>query len=246
MPSGVALILPAFAAVAAAMLYFRYQQTKKRRAAFAQLGTQLGLVYSQEDPWGTLEEPFGFFSRGDGRGVENVLCGIWEGMEVRVFDYWYYEQTSDGKSTSRTYYRFDCVLTKMPAASAHLTIDAETFLTRLADHLGLPDIAFESEDFNKSFNVKSRDKKFANDLIDARMMQWLLTAGTGYSYEVITDRVLVACRKVEPQELHILMKVAQGFVTRVPPVAVSLYPLGQEGPLTPGCPGGPPPGPALS
>ena len=36
------------------------------------------------------------------------------------------------------------------------------------------DIQFESEEFNRDFTVHCEEPKFANDLIDARMMQWLL------------------------------------------------------------------------
>ncbi len=49
-------------------------------------------------------------------------------------------------------------------------------LTRLAAHLGLHDIEFESDDFNRRFNVTCSDRKFANDLVDSRMNQWLLVA----------------------------------------------------------------------
>ena len=113
-------------------------------------------------------------------------------IDTKAFDYWYYEESTDAKGhTSKTYYRFDCVVVPIDAACSPLTIDNENVLTRLADALSFHDIEFESEDFNRAFNVKSPDKKFANDFVDARMMQWLLQNGKGTAFEVMGDRLLV-------------------------------------------------------
>ena len=61
-----------------------------------------------------------------------------------------------------------------------LTIDREGFFTRLADAIGLDDIEFELQEFNDAFNVKAKDRKFANDLIDQRMMRFLLTTDAAF------------------------------------------------------------------
>ena len=61
----------------------------------------------------------------------------------------------------------------------HLSIARENLFTRLADGIGLDDIAFELAEFNDAFTVKSRDRKFANDLVDQRMMRWLLATEDG-------------------------------------------------------------------
>ena len=128
-----------------------------------------------------LAEPFALFQKGDGRGIENVLAGAYQAVDVKAFDYWYYDESTNSKGqTSKTYYRFDCVIVPIDAACSPLTIDNENVLTRLADALSFHDIEFESEDFNRAFNVKSPDKKFANDFVDARMMQWLLQNGEGH------------------------------------------------------------------
>ena len=85
----------------------------------------------------------------------------------------------------------------MPRAAPHDR--PENLLTRLADHLALHDIQFESEAFNAAFNVKSEDRKLANDLIDARMQAWLLAHGEGFSFEVAGERLLCSCRKIDPR-----------------------------------------------
>ena len=225
MPVAFPLIFVAVLAIAGAAAYFSFQAKKKRRLAFAGLGAQLGLTYSQDDPYDTLAEPFQLFSRGDGRGVENVLAGTWENLGVRVFDYWYYEESTDSKGNrSRTYYRFDCVLASVNVACAQLSMEPENLFTRLADHLSFHDIEFESEDFNKMFNVKCTDKKFANDMVDARMIQWMLTLGKTFSFAVGGDRALVTCKRLDPAQVPSLLGVMQQFIGHFPNVVYDLYP----------------------
>jgi uncharacterized protein DUF3137 len=225
MPVAVPLIIVAVIAIGGAAAYFSFQAKKKRRLAFAALGAQLTLTYSEDDPYDTLAEPFQLFRRGDGRGVENVLSGMWQGLGVRVFDYWYYEESTDSKgNTSRSYYRFDCVLTSVNVACAQLSMEPENVFTRLADHLSFHDIEFESEDFNKAFNVKCDDKKFANDIVDARMMQWMLTLGKTFSFALAGDRALVTSKRLDPTQLPSLLGVTQQFIGHFPNVVYELYP----------------------
>ena len=206
--------------------WFGYVQRKKRQQGFGLVATQLGLEYFQEDPFGLLSEPFALFEKGDGRGVENVLSGTWQELDVRLFDYWYYEESTDSKGrTSKTYYRFDCVVAPVDAACSRLVIGHENMGTWLAGALTFHDIQFESEDFNKEFNVKSPDKKFANDFLDARMMDWLLKNGEGFSFEVDADRLLCFHRQLKPIELVPLLGTAKAFRDHIPRVVSSLYPL---------------------
>ena len=55
----------------------------------------------------------------------------------------------------------------------------EGLFDRMAGALGFDDIDFESVEFSRRFHVKSSDKRFAYDLIDAGMMQFLLQDGDG-------------------------------------------------------------------
>jgi hypothetical protein len=213
------------ALIVALIVYLNYAAKKRRRMAFIQLGATLNMSYSESDPFGLLGYPFALFRKGDGRGIENVLHGAWQELAVVVFDYWYYEESSDSKGNRhRSYYRFDCVLAPLEAACAHVTIDRENLFTRVADFLSFRDIEFESEDFNKAFNVKSEDKKFAYDLIDARMMQWLLSLDGEGGFEVMGNRLLVIGPKIDPWAIPSLLGVARGFVDHVPRVVYSLYP----------------------
>ena len=88
---------------------------------------------------------------------------------------------------------------------------------------GLRDIEFESEEFNRAFNVKSRDPKFANDVIDARMMQWLLQSGEGYAFEMNGPYVLVYRKRIRPIELTPLLGSLKAYIDHIPKVAYSLH-----------------------
>jgi hypothetical protein len=224
-PWTVILLFALVIAAVAGIAYLAYWQKKQRRLGFALVARQLGLTYTQDDPYGLLGAPFEMFQKGDGRGVENVIAGTWQGDEVRAFDYWYYEESSDGQGhTSRTYHRFDCAILPMGAACPHLLIGEETFFTRLAGALSFHDIEFENEGFNRAFNVKCEDRKFANDVVDSRMIDWLVANGENAKFEVTGSGALVAIERCDPRELVGLLGLARGFVDHVPKVVFSLYP----------------------
>ena len=86
----------------------------------------------------------------------------------------------------------------IPAACPRLRLGHENFLTRLGDHLGLHDVEFEYDDFNRRFRVKCDDQKFAFSLLDGKMMQWLLGADAFDSVEVDGPWVLLAVPKLDP------------------------------------------------
>jgi hypothetical protein len=222
-----ALFVVGIIAIVALAIYFGWYLKKKRREALAGVAASLGLEYSSEDPYGLDSYPFELFGRGDGQGTENVLSGAWQGIDLKEFDFWYYDQSTDSKGrTSRTYHRFSCALMELPIDGAALTIAPETLFTRMADHLGFHDIDFEDEKFNREFQVKCKDKKFATDLIDARMMQWL-SASKGWSFELTGPNLLCYCGRLGPTELIPLLGTLKAFRDHVPRVVYDLYGTGQ-------------------
>lgn len=214
-----------FALVAAGVVAYQYVAQQKRREAFAAFAARNGFAYHRQDPFGLLDEPFRLFSKGDGRGIENVLDGRWQDVPVRAFDYWYYEESSTSKGgRTKSYHRFDCVIAPIDAACSPLTIERESLFTRLADHLALDDIQFELEEFNRAFNVKGADRAFATAFCDQKMMRWLLTNAGDCGFEVMGDRLLTFCRKVDVEALPVLFATMCGLRDHVPPVVYSLYP----------------------
>lgn len=217
------LMLVVFAVLAAAILVGTYVAKKRRQEAFALAALQLGLSYTPEDAFELIDLPFELFTRGDGRGIENVLYGTWQGLPVHVFDYWYYVESSNGKTRSKTYYRFNCAVGPIDARTPHLSIAKENLLTRFADAIALDDLQFESEEFNRTFNVKG-DHEFGVAFCDPRMIRWLLAHGQDYVLEVNDGRMLAACRRIRPTALLRLMGTLGAWREQVPRVVFSLYP----------------------
>jgi len=210
-------------AVVALAIYFGWYAKKKRREELAGIAASLGLEYSANDPYGFDSYPFELFGRGDGQGTENVLTGTWQGTHLNEFDFWYYDQSTDSNGrTSRTYHRFSCALTELPIDGAALTVGPETLFTRMADHLGFHDIEFEDETFNREFRVKCQDRKFATDLVDARMMQWLAGTG-GWSFELSGPYLLCYRGRLKPTELIPLLGTLKAFCDHIPRVVYDLY-----------------------
>jgi hypothetical protein len=225
--AGPVLLVVVFGLIVAAVAYHQYQRKLERQKGFRALALTHGMDFSIDDPFDTLEEPFGLLQRGDGRGVENVVWGEWQGLELRAFDYWYYDESTDSKGhTSKSYSRYDCVLASIDARCPALHISEEDVLTRLADALTFGDIEFESEEFNRRFTVKGTDERFASAFCDALMMGWLLQHADGYMFEVAGDRILCACRRVAPAEMVRLFGTATAFREQIPAVVSSLYPRG--------------------
>jgi hypothetical protein len=93
----------------------------------------------------------------------------------------------------------------LPALFPDLTIRRENFLTRVAEVFGYQDIEFESAEFSKAFCVRSPDKKFAYDVCNAKMMEYLL-ANRDLSVEIENQVLALAfdrCLSVEQVEANL-------------------------------------------
>src|SRR5688572_11970769 len=219
------LIVVLVVVVAGGIITYQHQRKLQRQRELRSLALGQRLDFSVEDPFDTTGEPFSLFQKGDGRGVENVMWGFWQDLEVRAFDFWYYEESSDSNGRrTRSYHRFDCLITLVDAVCPPLQISEENLLTRFAGALTFRDIEFESEEFNRRFHVKGTDERFATAFCDARMMDWLLRHGEGYGFEMVGDRLLCWTKRVSPAEMVHLLGTAKTFRDQIPDVVRSLYP----------------------
>jgi hypothetical protein len=220
-----ALFFVVVAAVIAAVGYLRYQARQTRIHSVAALAQRTGFTFSRDDVDHVVDMPFKLFSQGDRRRVELVISGTHNGLPLRMFDYWYYDDSSDGQGHhSRSYHRFTCGLLTIPAACPPLRLAHEDFLTRLGENLGLHDVELEYDDFNRRFRVKCGEQKFAFALLDGQMMQWLLEAGGFESVEVVGPWVLLAGKQAEPARWLELGTWLEQFHAHVPPVVYTTYP----------------------
>ncbi len=213
-------------AVAAGVIY-SFVHKQKRREALAIFALQNKLEYSRADPFGLIDHDFHLFRLGDGRGCENVVWGGWHGLSVKAADYWYYTESTDSEGhTSRSYHRFSIVLADLPATLPRVSIEKENLLTRLADALSFHDLDFESEGFNRQFQIRATDREFAYKLIDARMMRWLLSTRGSFGFEVNGPTLLVWCGRLRPTGLVPLFGSAALFRDHIPRLVWNEYGMG--------------------
>jgi hypothetical protein len=209
----------------AGFAYLEYRARQARVAAVRALAQRIGFTFSLDDVDRVVDMPFALFGKGDGRKVELVCTGSHNGLPLRLFDYWYYDESSDGRGKrSRSYHRFTVAILQIPAACAPLCISHEDLLTRIGSHIGFHDVELEYDDFNRRFRVKCAEQKFAFTLLDGEMMQWLLEQDTFEYLELVGPWVLLAREQLPPSEWTDLGVWLDQFHARVPPLVYSTYP----------------------
>jgi hypothetical protein len=199
-----------------AIAWFR---DRPRAGAMEAEARKLGLRYSEKDSFGLLNEPFLLFrrTRSSYGEVDNVLSGTWHGYEVRVFDYEYMISKNNWR-------RLSAAMIATSGGWPTLAVRPETLVTATGDQVALPGIEFESEMFNRAFDVRSDDPAFASALIDARMMEWLLDHAPRPGFEISGRWILGYRDQVQPWQVDSVLSMLESFVDRIPRAVRSLYP----------------------
>jgi hypothetical protein len=229
------LIFVLILAVLGFVAYLGWQAKQKRREGLRGFALQQGMEFSVADPYGmTIAYPFHLFSLGDGRGCENVMTGTWHELPVKEADYCYYTESSDSKGhRTKAYHRYSVVVADLACTLPWVSAEKENLLSKLSEHLGFHDIEFESESFNRMFNVKTADREFAYQLLDARMIRWMESLGGGFGFEVSGPNLLVWSGKRGASDLIPLFGCAKMFCDHIPRLVWNEYGNGPARPDTP-------------
>jgi hypothetical protein len=207
---------------------------RKRRLEIERMAVRHGFSFARGDFRDLLGRDVALFWKGDRRGVDNTVWGNWKGTDFVAADYWYMTESTNGKGgKSRRYYRFSVVVVEVPAYLPSLSIGPEDLLTRLADHVGMEDINFESEEFNRRFQIKARHRKFAFQFLDARLMNWFLSTEDPYRFEIGGQHLLLHCHRLRAGEIFPMIGTMQEFVVRIPQLVWDEYAIERSaGPAT--------------
>lgn len=180
-----------------AAVIFGVMAAKKRREELAMLALRLGLTYRADEDR-EMSDRFGFLdalAQGSNRYAYNILSGIYQSHEVLLFDYHYETHSTDSKGRRQTHHHhFSFFILMLPQSFPELRITKEGFLSKIAQAFGYQDIDFESAEFSRAFCVRSRDKKFAYDVCNAAMMEYLL-ANRDLSIEIENRALALAFGK---------------------------------------------------
>ncbi|MCX5643544.1 MAG: hypothetical protein NTZ17_02490 [Phycisphaerae bacterium] len=174
------LIIVGVIAVIATVAVLSYLAAQKRRQAMMALAARLGLRFDPQKDW-DLAKHYSFLNKlraGSNRYAFNTLSGNYTERDVMAFDYHYETHSSDSKGNNETHHHyFSCFLLHLPRSFPELVIGREGFFSKVAQAFGYDDIDFESHEFSRKFCVRSPDKKFAYDVCNARMIEYLLANG---------------------------------------------------------------------
>jgi len=175
------VIFVAFFILVVIGIIYAQAQAKKRREDLARIATEINMRYDANDPFDIANryEKLSTLNHGHNRSANNVIHGKVGDRPVKVFDFIYHttETSTDSQghtTTSEVAHYFSAAIFDMDVFFPALLIRPEGFLDKIAAAIGFDDIDFESAEFSSKFYVKSDDKKFAYDIVHARMMEFLL------------------------------------------------------------------------
>lgn len=175
-----------------------YLGEQRRSAAFRAMAKRYGLKYHKKSRG--IPKQFEFLDKlcqGHSRYAFNILDGIYQGRQVLLFDYHY--ATGSGKSHADHYFSF--FMLRLDRSFPELIVTPENLFSKMGQWLGFSDINFESVEFSKKFNVRSKDRKFAYDICHPRMMEYLLKRPE-ISFEIEKDWLAMGAEKrLKPEEL---------------------------------------------
>jgi hypothetical protein len=219
---GVLVVLAVIAGLIALVVYAAKKE-RERREALQQMALELGLSFDPAPRKG--DGPYhGFspFHQGHSRRAMNTMEGAIECLG-RPFpticgDYEYKVTSSNGKTTTTTTYHFSYLILRIALRQVpDLSIRPEGFFDKIAGAMGFDDIDFESAEFSRKFHVKSPDKRFAYDVVDPRMMEFLL-ANAKRQVQIVGGSFLLweGTRRWAPEEFRERIAFARAFFDRWP------------------------------
>lgn len=233
-------LLLCIGAVVFGLLSIRAHRLRATRARQLQAVARAnGFAFSREDTGECTRVPFVLFRQGDGRGAENVLSGVApDGAPVRVFDYFFYdeqEERSGGlagfgdddtamRSGARRYSWFTCCLSQMEAVYPPTVIERRGVLAKVAGAIGVRSVQFESDAFNRMFQVTGEDTRFIQHLVDPQIMDLLLGTEGKVRFELRGRWLLAALDRddVTPDLMLALVGLTTEFRRRIPNVVRSM------------------------
>ncbi len=169
-------VIVVFICVIGAIIWGLYAG-KKRRDAMTLLAEELGLNFRHERNY-NLAERYRFLDKlrqGSNRYAYNIMSGQYRDHEIAAFDYHYETYSTDSKGRRQTHHHhFSFFILTLPKYFEELTIAKEGIFSKIAQAVGYDDIDFESHEFSRNFVVRCKDKKFAYDFCNARMIEFLL------------------------------------------------------------------------
>ena len=201
------------AGVAGISLYVKLS----RRRAMEREARRLGFSFSPKDPFRILDLGFHPFLRvgklPGTQAVENVVWGVRDGREVRAFEY---------RRPAEEPIRYSCAMLRIPDGWPSLLVRRRGPADIVLDAMGPRGVEFELETFNRLFEVRAVDRRWASSVVDQRMMSWLLESDPAIGFQLQHGWLLAWMPRLEPHELQRVVAMVEGFHERIPRAVWSL------------------------
>lgn len=243
LPAATYLIVALVAAAFAASVARARRRGGARDRAIRDVTTRRGWRYHATDPAGLGDLRFRSFADARHALVTNVVTAAVGAGQVRVFDYsllferegddrrgdlvvapaddLFGAEGSSGPHTTRTYTRRRSAgVVRVDAFLPPLTATPATLWSRAAEHAGATDRDFESLEFNRHWDVRCADERFAWLFCDASMIDLVIELGRGVTVETFGNYILVARELLDETEVEHFVDV----LTRVPGALNPLVP----------------------
>jgi hypothetical protein len=207
-------VLIAIAVIIAVVAVANWYQRGLRQQMWQELADRYGFQYFAGDPH-DLANRYGFALFGYGRSqcASNCVEGSYGQLPVILFDYRY--TTGSGKNSHT--HSLSALLCELRIHCPSLLIRPETLLDRFAEFFGFENIRLESDEFNRVFNVKGEDKKFAYDICHPEMMEFLLR-NRSWTWEFRGRHLLVyePDKEFKSADVDSALVTAAELVNRIP------------------------------
>lgn len=146
---------------------------KKRTSDLQALAPQLGFDSFRPEHDHSFAAAWGFLGQlqhGEDRYAFNIFEGTYQDQKLYAFDYHYV--VGSGKNRQVCYFTMFMLVIK--AAFPRMTIAPENLLTKIEGAFDSKNIKFESAEFSRAYFVHSEDRKFAYDVCNPQMIDFLL------------------------------------------------------------------------
>ena len=207
----------------AGLCYVIYLDWKKRIEAMTAMAQELGLDFNHKPDTSVDERfrQFRIFCKGKRRTATNTLSGEIQlggsARQILMGDYRYTIESGSGKDKKSKTTRLSYLLLQTPGLnSPEVIIRKEGLFDKIGAAIGFDDIDFESAEFSRKFHVSSDSKRFAWDLIDPRMIEFLLDNDSP-TIELDHGWVLfVTGRQWKLDQFRPMLKYSEAFLERWP------------------------------
>jgi hypothetical protein len=244
-------VLAIAGACLAAAIYLAYaiQRYGGRERALRRVAASQGLRFSDSDPAGIGSVRFPTFARARGVRVSNVLWdrAAGEPAVARVFDFALFEERDASRDQRDSLdgladelFGFDArprtEVTRVyapPRTGAIVRVDAflppcsitpAGLMSRTFETMGIPDLDFESDAFNRGWDVRCGDNRFAQLFIDAQLIDLVLGLGEKVGLETFGNYVLFTSRFASPAKAVQLLRTATRLPAILSPLVMEEYP----------------------